>query len=1010
MTSPGFLFFPFPHLSGVSRWLLICVALGLLTDCSSEADWQPVDTGVAYSPDQGQVIGFRFALEAGDFFQVRVVQRDNDLVLRWRSPSGDLLTVDNYTGWWGREVVSVVAAESGTHALLVESGRAGGSFRLEVDEPRPADRVTRLRAEGFIYRNRALQSEEERTARLKQAMEAFQEARDHLGLAMAWTEYGMFHRQDPEASSLLALAARTFHAAGWDGWARLAYTQLGITAHESRRVLTAETSVEDGASATNLHLARHAYDEASAIAERTGNRDGLAKNLVYVGDFYFTLGNYAEARRRFRRSEEVNRALGRVDNAREAALRLAETDYLSGRLQQAEDRLKTLIAEWQTDDPVNAAKCAMHLAWVRHLAEDDAGAERALRELSARNDLPPKLAATIHGRLGSVLRDMGNYSGAASHYARARTPGDSELETAHAAANNAELAWRRGELDPALPLLDKAEAVFAGRGHLEALNNIDYLRARAMLDKYRNGDGEACLDAAKKAVDTMTARLTRQRLLTTDLALDRDFAHLRGHLTDTVMDVYAALTEARSGAGYEEAMWSVYESMRARSLRECLQLQDSRNDPGDLLREEARLVEAIEAEEGRVRRGEADAAELRRLLTDRETLRSRILALRQQAARSAPGMPKVELSDVGKNSDLALAYHLGERRSYLWEIRNGDLRLHRLPDRRTIEEAVERAYRLITNNDPDEADQSADVTRELGDLLLGPVGPVGVEKPVWLVKDGKLNDLPFAVLSTSAGLRAHDLTLVNMPSATTAVLMRRYLAAREPAPEPLAVYADPVFSRDDVRLSGRLNAPADAARGGTRLRRERLTHTGDEADVLAALIPEARVFRGFDANRTNASPELLKRYSILHFATRGFFDPDEVTLSGIQLSAFDEDGQAVPDVLRAHELGPGGLNAELVVLSACETARVRNYRGEGAWGLSAALMSAGAGRVLVSLWQVDDAATAALMTAFYKALVEEERGPADALRRAREVVRGQAGRSAPYYWAGFVLTGEADGW
>ena len=100
------------------------------------------------------------------------------------------------------------------------------------------------------------------------------------------------------------------------------------------------------------------------------------------------------------------------------------------------------------------------------------------------------------------------------------------------------------------------------------------------------------------------------------------------------------------------------------------------------------------------------------------------------------------------------------------------------------------------------------------------------------------------------------------------------------------------------------------------------------------------------------------------------------------------------------------LQAELVVLSACETALGSEVRGEGLVGLAHAFLQAGVERVLVSAWRVDDRATAELMQRFYRHLLVEELRPAEALRRAQMSVRATPGWQAPYYWAGFVLQGE----
>ena len=100
------------------------------------------------------------------------------------------------------------------------------------------------------------------------------------------------------------------------------------------------------------------------------------------------------------------------------------------------------------------------------------------------------------------------------------------------------------------------------------------------------------------------------------------------------------------------------------------------------------------------------------------------------------------------------------------------------------------------------------------------------------------------------------------------------------------------------------------------------------------------------------------------------------------------------------------LNADLVVLSACQTALGTPLRGEGLIGLTRGFMYAGASRVVASLWRVDDEATAALMAAFYRGMLRGGLSVSAAVRAAQLEVRKTRRWSAPYYWAGFVLQGD----
>jgi CHAT domain-containing protein len=142
------------------------------------------------------------------------------------------------------------------------------------------------------------------------------------------------------------------------------------------------------------------------------------------------------------------------------------------------------------------------------------------------------------------------------------------------------------------------------------------------------------------------------------------------------------------------------------------------------------------------------------------------------------------------------------------------------------------------------------------------------------------------------------------------------------------------------------------------------------------------------------------RWRAVHLACHGRPDEDRPTLSALELTpAGDDDGH-----LTALEVFRLPVPADLVVLSACETARGKVVRGEGVLGLTRAFMFAGAPRVIVSLWKVPDVATRELMTRFYEGL-KAKKGPAAALRDAQESVRRHERWRHPYHWAAWTLWG-----
>jgi len=250
------------------------------------------------------------------------------------------------------------------------------------------------------------------------------------------------------------------------------------------------------------------------------------------------------------------------------------------------------------------------------------------------------------------------------------------------------------------------------------------------------------------------------------------------------------------------------------------------------------------------------------------------------------------------------------------------------------------------------------------------------------------------------------------------------MAGRKLAPKEVAVIADPVFSLSDERFKRRFRT-AEQSRDQTdssastriiehladdsaNLVIRRLQFTREEADQILAVAPRAANLRAIDfkANRATATSGELSKYRYVHFATHGYLDSDRPDLSAVVLSLVDEQGNPQDGFLRAREIYNLNLPAELVVLSACQTGLGKEIKGEGLVGLTRGFMYAGARRVVVSLWNVNDKATAELMQRFYRKMLKDKQSPAASLRSAQIEMWQQKQWQSPYYWAPFVLQGE----
>jgi CHAT domain-containing protein len=206
-----------------------------------------------------------------------------------------------------------------------------------------------------------------------------------------------------------------------------------------------------------------------------------------------------------------------------------------------------------------------------------------------------------------------------------------------------------------------------------------------------------------------------------------------------------------------------------------------------------------------------------------------------------------------------------------------------------------------------------------------------------------------------------------------------------------------------VRSAGDLGFSRDGA-----LRLPRLLFTRQEAEAILAVTPPGAGMQALDfqADRATATSADLAQYRIVHFATHGLLNSEHPELSGLVFSLVQPDGSQQDGFVQLQDIYNLKLSADLVVLSACESGLGKEVSGEGLVGLTRGFMYAGATRVVASLWNVSDVATARLMADFYKAMEKDGMSPAAALRTAQLSMWKQKRWSAPYYWAAFQIQGE----
>jgi CHAT domain-containing protein len=176
------------------------------------------------------------------------------------------------------------------------------------------------------------------------------------------------------------------------------------------------------------------------------------------------------------------------------------------------------------------------------------------------------------------------------------------------------------------------------------------------------------------------------------------------------------------------------------------------------------------------------------------------------------------------------------------------------------------------------------------------------------------------------------------------------------------------------------------------------------ARELAAIAPlfgaGAKLYLRDQASEDNVKAGILAHARIIHIASHGLFETDYQALALTLRPDSKEDG-----FLLQSEIAELSLDADLVVLSACETGRAHEVLAEPVSGLALALRAAGARRMIASLWSVDDDATGELMKAFYTSVVKDGKPYGEALTAAKRKLAASERWRHPFYWAPFVLIG-----
>jgi CHAT domain-containing protein/Tfp pilus assembly protein PilF len=761
--------------------------------------------------------------------------------------------------------------------------------------------------------------------------------------------------------------------------------KLGYETKHNRLIATALNALGD----TNIQQGNYArafeYGQNSLkFAQESGDKESISNALHDIGFVYDLQGNYSQAMEQYQKSLRLTQELG-------AKLLIS-------------DRLNNIGAVYEAQG--DYAQALEHYERSLALAEESGS--------------KPKIAARLN-TMGGVYKALGKSAQALEYYQGglklAQELGRKWL-TGDILAQIASVRLINGEYLSAIKLADDAAAIARQIGSPEMLRHARTIAGSAYYALNRIEDARQAFDEAIAAIEVIRGQLAggeqeRERFFENKLSPYKAIVQLLVARRETGAALAYAeraksrvlLDVLRSGkVNIARAMTSSEQeherasNARVVSINSQIYNESSRRQP------DATVLANLKAQQEKARR-------------DYEAFHTSLYAahpeLRIQRGEAQPVNEK-DIADLLIDANTALLeFVITDEKTYLFvATRNGSARQGALNlesyvinvSRKQLVEQVQNFRRQLATRNMGFLESA----RRLYDLLLKPAqGQIRNTTNLVIVPEAELWELSFQALQ----------------SAQDRFLVEDYAISYAPS---LTVLREMIRVRKD-KLNQAVSGASLMAIGNPALERKaidrvKITYRGEEliplpeaereVKFLARLYGATRskIYIGAEAREDRVKIE-ASQFSILHFATHSVFNDTSPMYSQIVLSqnefATDEDG-----LLEAWEIMKMTLNAKLVVLSACETARGRAEAGEGVIGLTWAFFVSGSPTTVVSQWKVDSSSTTELMLEFHRNLKpkmkegEREIGAAKALRAAELKLLRMNQFHHPFYWAAFIVVGD----
>ena len=767
----------------------------------------------------------------------------------------------------------------------------------------------------------------------------------------------------------------------------------------------------------NLETGLAHYHKARVLSEEINDLVTLNQVLNNIGRVYTAQGRYAEGLDHLHKSLKIVEAMGSAADRRSLANKLQSIGLVyrrQGRLDQALAYARRSLALFQeTDDKFGIANLQNNIGVIYKAQGSYVEAlewfQKAMQGYEALKAIPG--VARSLNNIGDTYRLQGRLDEALEPLQkglRLREQMTDRGAVSLSLNNLGRLYQDQGKYSEMLEVSRRAAQIAESLNDSEELWNAQEKIGRALFGLGQPAEARESFVAAISTLETMRRNVAGGE------------QQQQSFLENRLSPWFGVIDLLVSQGKHAEAL-TFAEQSKARVLLDALQTGRSNlrqswskeEQEAESLRR-LRLVTLNSQLTTEVRRDKPDATRIAELKKEVEKARLEYEDFETQLYLAHPELrlqrgetPIIrseELSSLLPDASSALLeYVVGEQQTYLFVITKSkpeaEVRVYTLPVKREELARQAEAFRLqLAGRDLGFRGSAA----KLYELLVKPAeAQLRGKTNLVIAPDNTLWDLPFQALVGSGNrFLIEDAAITYAPSLT---VLREMTKRRKSGAGPATLLAlgNPEVGNETLKRA------ALTLRDG---KLEPLPEAEQEVKALGRLYgtSRSRVYTGADAREDRVKNE-ARRAAILHFATHGILNNASPMYSHLALA----DGGAGEDgLLEAWELMQMNLQAELAVLSACETARGKIGAGEGMIGLSWAMFIAGVPSIVVSQWKVESAGTRDLMINFHRNIIstpgsaKPKPAKGEALRQAALKLMKNAETSHPFYWAGFVLVGD----